>query len=417
MIAGRKDLEALDLADELRGFRGQFDLPPDVIYLDGNSLGALPRRTRERIGAVVEREWGRDLIRSWNAADWISLPQRTGDKIAALIGAGKGEVVAGDSTSVNLFKALSVALRVNPERRLIVSEAANFPTDLYVLDGVIAQIGRDCELLLVEGTEEALETVLAERGPDVAAVLLTHVHYCTARMYDMRRVTSAAHEAGSVVIWDLSHSAGAVPVHLNGCDADFAVGCGYKHLNGGPGAPAFIYVARRFHDRFTQPISGWMGDARPFEFRPVYEPAPGISRYLSGTPPVIAMSALEASVELLLEAPTEALRRKSLALSDAFIGLMDRHCDGFGLELTSPREGARRGSHLSYRHSASYPVIQALIHSGVVGDCRPPDLMRFGFAPLYLRYVDIWDAVMRIAEVLRTRAWDRAEFRSRQPVT
>ena len=417
MIASRKDLEALDLADELRDFRGQFELPPELIYLDGNSLGALPRRTRERIAGVVEREWGRGLIRSWNSADWISLPQRTGDKIGALIGARKGEVAAGDSTSVNLFKALSVALRVNPGRRLIVSEAANFPTDLYVVEGVIEQLGGNCELLLIEGTEEAVEAVLADRGADVAAVVLTHIHYCTARIYDMRRVTSAAHGAGAVMIWDLSHSAGAVPVDLDGCGADFAVGCGYKHLNGGPGAPAFIYVARRLQERFTQPISGWMGDARPFEFRPDYEPAPGISRYLSGTPPVIAMSALEASVELLLEAPMEAVRRKAIALTDAFIELMDRHCDGFGLELISPREGARRGSHLSYRHPASYPVMQALIQAGVVGDCRPPDLMRFGFAPLYVRYVDIWDAVMRIAEILRTRAWDRTEYRARQSVT
>jgi kynureninase len=417
MIETRHDLEALDRADELREFRAQFELPPGVVYLDGNSLGALPRRTRERVAGVVEREWGHDLIKSWNAADWISMPQRTGDKIAALIGAAKGEVVAADSTSVNLFKALSVALRVNPARRLIVSEKANFPTDLYVAQGVIAQLGGDLELLLVEGTEEALEALLAERGAEVGVVLLTHIHYTTARMYDMRRVTAAAHKAGAAIVWDLSHSAGIVPVALNACDADFAVGCGYKHLNGGPGAPAFIYVARRFHERFTQPISGWMGDARPFEFLPGYAPAAGISRYLSGTPPVIAMAALEASVELILEAPMEAIRRKSIALCDVFIELVDRHCAGFGLELVSPREGAWRGSHLSFRHEASYPVMQALIRSGVVGDCRPPDLMRFGFAPLYLRYVDLWDAVMRIAEVLRTREWDRAEFRSRQSVT
>jgi kynureninase len=417
MMETRHDLEAMDRADDLREFRAQFELPPDVIYLDGNSLGALPRRTRERIAGVVEREWGRDLIKSWNDADWISIPQRTGDKIAALIGAGKGEVVAADSTSVNLFKALSVALRVNPRRRLIVSEKSNFPTDLYVVQGVIEQLGRDLELLLVDGTEEAIEATLAERGGEIGVVLLTHIHYTTSRMYDMRRVTAAAHKAGAVIVWDLSHSTGIVPVDLNGCDADFAVGCGYKHLNGGPGAPAFIYVARRFHERFTQPVSGWMGDARPFEFLPGYEPAAGISRYLSGTPPVIAMAALEASVELILEAPMEAIRRKSIALCDVFIELMDRHCAGLGLELISPREGAWRGSHLSYRHEASYPVMQALIRSGVVGDCRPPDLMRFGFAPLYLRYVDLWDAVMRIAEVLRTREWDRAEFRSRQSVT
>lgn len=417
MIRDRHDLEALDLADALRELRAQFELPAGVIYLDGNSLGALCGRARERIAGVVEREWGRDLITSWNGADWISMPQRTGDKIAALIGAGKGEVVAADSTSVNLFKALSVAVRVNPGRRVIVSEKANFPTDLYVVQGLIEQLGGGLELLLVDGTDEAIEAVLAERGGDIGVVYLTHIHYTTSRMYDMRRVTAAAHRAGAVTVWDLSHSAGIVPVDLEGCGADFAVGCGYKHLNGGPGAPAFIYAARRFHERFMQPIAGWMGDARPFDFHAGYEPAPGISRWLSGTPAIVSMAALEASVELILEAPMQEIRRKSVALCDAFIELVDRHCGGFGLELISPREGTWRGSHLSYRHEASYPVMQALIRSGVIGDCRPPDLMRFGFAPLYLRYVDVWDAVMRLAEVLRTREWDQPEFHSRKAVT
>jgi kynureninase len=235
-------------------------------------------------------------------------------------------------------------------------------------------------------------------------------------MYDMRRVTVAAHAAGALMIWDLSHSAGIVPVDLNGCDADFAVGCGYKHLNGGPGAPAFIHVATRLQERFSQPISGWMGDARPFEFLADYEPARGITRYLSGTPGVISTAALEASVELILEAPMEAIRSKSVALCDLFIELMDRHCAGMGFELVSPRDGTWRGSHLSYRHPSSYPMMQALIADGVIGDCRPPDLVRFGFAPLYIRYVDIWDAVMRLAEIVRSRAWDRAEFHARQSV-
>jgi kynureninase len=235
-------------------------------------------------------------------------------------------------------------------------------------------------------------------------------------MYDMRRLTSAAHKAGAVAVWDLSHSAGILPVDLGGCDVDFAVGCGYKHLNAGPGAPAFLYVARRFHDR-TQPIPGWMGDARPFEFRSDYAPAPGISRFLSGTPDVIGMSALEASVEVILEAPMASIRRKSIALGDAFIALVDAHCAGLGLELVSPRGGSARGSHLSYRHAASYPVMQALIAEGVIGDCRPPDLLRFGFAPLYVRYVDTWDAVMRFARILRSNTWDAAEYHSRRRVT
>ena len=396
----RDELEALDRADPLREFRARFELPAGVVYLDGNSLGALSRAARERVAKVVEEEWGRGLIGSWDAAGWMAMPQRAGDKIARLIGAGKGEVVATDSTSVNLFKALSVALRANDGRRLIVSEVGNFPTDLYVIDGLMAQLGGRHELVLVEPTDEALESVLAARGRQVAAVVLTHIHYTTSRIYDMRRVTSAAHAAGALVVWDLSHSAGVVPVDLKGCDADFAIGCGYKHLNGGPGAPGYIYAAKRFHDRFTQPISGWMGDARPFDFRARYEPAPGISRYLSGTPSVLSMAALEASVEVILEAPMEAIRRKSMALGDAFVALAERHCAGMGLELASPRDAARRGSHVSYRHPASVAAMEALIAKGVIGDCRPPDLMRFGFAPLYLRYVDIWDAVTSLAQVL-----------------
>ena len=417
MIPLPSEIEALERADVLRGFRDRFDLPPGLAYLDGNSLGALPRATRERLAKVVGEEWGRGLITSWNGADWISLPQRTGDKIGALVGAAKGEVIVADSTSVNLFKVLCVALAANAGRRVIVTEAANFPTDLYVIDGVIAQLGGIHELVLVEGTEEAVEAVLAQRGAEVAVVALTHVHYTSSRVYDMRRVTAAAHAAGALAVWDLSHSAGVVPVDLSGCDVDFAVGCGYKHLNGGPGAPAFLHAARRFHDRFRQPISGWMGDARPFDYHSGYEPARGISRYLSGSPPVIALSALEASVDVILEAPMEAIRRKSIALGELFVDLVDRHCDGLGLVLASPREGERRGSHVSYRHAQSDPVMQALIAAGVIGDCRPPDLLRFGFAPLYLRYADVWHAVMRMAEILRTRSWDRAEFRSPRLVT
>lgn len=417
MIPSRSDLEALDRADPLRDFRAQFELPADVVYLDGNSLGALPKRARDRVARVVDEEWGRGLIRSWNDADWIAAPQRTGEKIARLIGAAPGQVVAADSTSVNLFKALSVAVRADPGRRLIVSEKANFPTDLHVIQGLAAQLGGDVELVLVEGNGEAVERFLGERGGEVAVVLLTHVHYTTSRMYDMRRVTDAVHRAGALVVWDLSHSAGVMPVDLDGCAADFAVGCGYKHLNGGPGAPAFIYVAHRLQDRFTQPISGWMGDARPFEFRGEYEPAPGILRYLSGTPAVIGMAALEASVEVILEAPMAAIRAKSIALGDAFVELMERQCTGQGFELVSPREGARRGSHVSYRHASSYSLMQALIHESVIGDCRPPDLVRFGFAPLYTRFVDVWDAVARIAEITSARGWERPEFQARRAVT
>jgi kynureninase len=392
----RDDFEALDRADPLRSFRARFELPAGVIYLDGNSLGALSHEVRERIADVVQLEWGRDLIRSWTDADWISLPQRTGDRIAELIGAGKGEVVATDSTSVNLFKALSVAARANPGRRLIVSETTNFPTDLHVAQGLVAQLSGAVKLVLVDGTSEAIEKLLAERGADIAAVSLTHVHFTTGRIHDMRRMTQAAHRAGALAIWDLSHTTGVMPVDVNACEVDFAVGCGYKHLNGGPGAPAYLFVAKRLQERFSQPISGWMGDAQPFAFDGTYNPAPGIKRYLSGTPGVIAMAALETAVEVILEASMAEIRRKSIALGDAFIALMDAKCANFGFELISPREGERRGSHVSYRHAASQPLMEALIKAGVVGDCRPPDLVRFGFAPLYNRYVDVWDAVERL---------------------
>ena len=417
MDADLQRIDALDREDVLRAFRAEFELPPGLTYLDGNSLGALSRRVRERITQVVDEEWGRGLISSWNGADWIALPQRTGDRIATLVGAKAGEVVAADSTSVNLFKVLSAALHANAGRRLVLSDVSNFPTDLYVTEGLIAQLGGDRELLLVEGTEAALEDALTARGPEIAAVVLTHIHFTSARIYDMRRITAAAHAVGALVVWDLSHSAGVFPVDLEGCDADFAVGCGYKHLNGGPGAPGFIYVRQRWQDRLGQPISGWMGDARPFDFHPGYEPARGIARYLSGTPSVVGTAALETSVELILEAPMEAIRRKSMALGDLFVELVDRHCEGLGLELVSPRDASIRGSHVSYRHAQSYPVMQALIRQGVVGDCRPPDLLRFGFAPLYLRYADVWHAVTRLADILRTGAWDRAEFRARQLVT
>jgi len=417
MTLTRQSLEALDRADPLRGFRERFELPESVIYLDGNSLGAMAGSVRERVAEVVEREWGRGLIRSWNDAGWIELPRRVGDKIARLVGAAPGEVIVADSTSVNLFKALSVALRANGARRLVVSERANFPTDLHIAQGLLAQLDAGHELVLVDGTEEALERCLAEHGADVAAVMLTHVHYTTARMYDMARVTRAVHAAGALAIWDLSHSTGVVPVDLDACDVDFAVGCGYKHLNGGPGAPAFLFVARRHQESFTQPLSGWMGHARPFDFDGVYEPAQGVHRYLTGTPSVIAAAALEASIDLILEAPMEAVRAKSLALADAFIALIDQQCDGLGFELLSPRAGPWRGSHVSYRHAKSYALMQALIAAGVIGDCRPPDLVRFGFAPLYTRFVDLWEAVARIAEACRARAWDRPEYRVRNAVT
>jgi kynureninase len=401
MKVTRQSLEDLDRADPLARFRAEFDLPKGIVYLDGNSLGAPPRRTRERMRRVVDDEWGGGLIGSWtNDTAWMDLPRRVGDKIARLVGADASEVIACDSTTVNLFKALSMALAIDPKRRVLLSDRGNFPTDLYVARGLVEQLGGRHELLLADPSEENLEEALERRGGEIAVVFLTHVNFTTARMYDMARITAAAHRAGAIAIWDLSHSAGVVPIDLHACDVDLAVGCGYKYLNGGPGAPAYLYVASRLQ-HLGQPISGWMGHARPFDFSPRYEPAAGISRYMSGTPAVLAMAALESSVDLLLEAPMEEVRRKSVALCDAFIALVDEHCTDAGLELVSPRDGRTRGSHVSYRHPGSERAMQSLIASGVIGDCRPPDLLRFGFAPLYLRYADVGEAVARLAQACR----------------
>jgi kynureninase len=396
MLARREDLEALDRADELGHFRARFDLPKGLVYLDGNSLGPPTRAARERIARTVDEEWGRGLIRSWESAGWISLPQRTGDKIARLIGAAPGEVIVADSTSVNLFKALSIAIEANRGRRVLLSEHGNFPTDLYIAQGLASHLGAGHELVLVE--TGGIEQALRDRGAEVAAAFLTHVDYVSGRVHDMASITAAAHEAGAMMIWDLAHSAGAVPLDLNACGVQLAVGCGYKYLNGGPGAPAFLHVSRDQQARATPPLSGWMGHADPFAFAERYEPAPGIARFLCGTPSVIAMSALDAALDLVLEASMDAIRRKSVALGEAFVELAERHCAGSGLRLVSPRDAALRGSQVSYAHPECRTVMRILVERGVVGDVRAPDILRFGFAPLYTRYVDVWDAVMHLRD-------------------
>jgi kynureninase len=408
----RGHAEALDAQDPLAALRSAFVLPEGVIYLDGNSLGALPKATPARVAELIERQWGHDLITSWNKHGWIELPRHIGDKIARLIGAGPGEVVVADSTSINLFKVLAAALRLNPGRRIILSERENFPTDLYIAQGLIGLLGQGHTLRLVDA--DALPAAIAA---ETAVVLLTHVNYRTGAMHDMATITAAAHEHGALMVWDLAHSAGAVPVDLTTADADFAVGCGYKYLNGGPGAPAFVWVAPRHQERFVQPLSGWLGHAEPFAFAADYRPAPGIGRYVCGTPPVLSMIALEAGIDLLLGVEPAALREKSVGLAELFIAAVEQECAGSGLTLLSPRTPARRGSQASFRHDAAYPVMQALIARGVIGDFRAPDILRFGFAPLYTRFVDAWDAAAALAEVLRSRAWDRPEFHQRAKVT
>lgn len=404
--------EALDATDPLAPFRERFALPEGVIYLDGNSLGALPKAAPGRVAQVVAEEWGQSLIRGWTMHRWIDLPRRVGDKIGRLIGAAPGEVLAADSTSVNLFKLMAAALRLKPDRRVILSERSNFPTDLYIAEGLIELTGGRHELRLVDGAgiADAIDG-------DTALVSLTHVNYRTGALHDMADVTARARRAGALVLWDLAHSAGAVPVDLNGCGADFAVGCGYKYLNGGPGAPAFLFAAHRHHAGLRPALSGWMGHAAPFAFEPGYRPADGLERMLAGTPAVIGLAALEAGVDLMLEADGAALRSKSLALGRVFVDLMERRCGRHGFRLASPTDESARGSQICFAHEHGYPIMQALIARGVIGDFRAPDILRFGFAPLYVRHADIWHAVDHLSAVMDSGEWDRREFHARASVT
>ena len=422
----RQDCLALDAADSLAPLREQFTLPDGVIYLDGNSLGALPRATAARVQTVLTEEWGEGLIRSWNTAGWIDLPRRVGNKIARLVGAAPDELVVTDSTSINLYKVLSAALAIAradaPQRRVIVSERENFPTDLYMAQSLAAQHGMQLEL--VEQGQ-----ALGRLRDDVAVLLLTQVNYRSGALYDMAAVTAAAHAAGALTVWDLAHSAGAVPVDLNGAQADFAIGCGYKYLNGGPGAPAFVWVHARHVNRVEQPLSGWHGHAAPFVFTPGYQPAQGIARYLCGTPTLLSLAALDCGVDTLLAAEPmggmQALRRKSLALSDLFIRLVHEQLSAHPLTVATPLDAARRGSQVSLTFDGEgYAVMQALIARGVIGDFRAgdktrgdADLLRFGFTPLYLRHIDVFDAVQTLRDVLDSGVWREARFARKGAVT
>jgi kynureninase len=410
-VIARTDAARLDAADPLAPFRDRFVLPEGLVYLDGNSLGALPKAAAARVADVVAREWGEGLVRSWNDAGWIDLPRRVGDKIGRLVGAAPGEVVCADSTSVNLFKVLAAALALRPGRRTILSEEGNFPTDLYVSEGLARLLDRGHRVRLVPKGD-----LFAALDGDVAVLLLTHVDYRTGERHDLAALTRAAHDAGALAAWDLAHTAGAMPVDLHASGADLAVGCGYKYLCGGPGAPAFLWVPRRLQETFVQPLSGWLGHAAPFAFEPAYRPAEGIARYLCGTPPILSMSALDAALDVLLEADLALVREKSEKLTSFFVEAVEQSCDG-AVRLVSPREPSRRGSQVSFAHPDGYAVMRALISRGVVGDFRAPDVLRFGFAPLYVRFVDAWDAAGALAEVLSSHAHERPEFRRREAVT
>ncbi|WP_336730772.1 kynureninase [Achromobacter ruhlandii] len=413
----REACVAADRQDPLAPLKARFDLPPGVLYMDGNSLGVMPRAAAARAAEVITQEWGTGLIRSWNTAGWFELPSRLGDKLAGLLGAKAGELVITDTTSLNIFKALAASLRIQqkrqPGRRVILSERDNFPTDLYMIQGMIDLLQQGYEMRLIDD-DLSLDRALDE---DVAVVLLSHVNYRSGQMHDMAAVTRQAHERGALVIWDLAHAAGAVPVDLNGADADYAVGCTYKYLNGGPGSPAFIWVAPRHIPDFWQPLSGWWGHQRPFDMTVAYEPAGGIRRYLCGTQPIVSLAMVECGLDVAREADMAEVRRKSLALGDLFIALVEERCAGHPLTLVTPRDHAQRGSHVSLRHPNGYEVMQALIARGLIGDYREPEVLRFGLTPLYFGYADVWDAVEILKDVLDSKAWDKPEFKQRSAVT
>ncbi len=406
-----------DASDPFARLRDEFLLPEGIVYLDGNSLGARPKGALERAAAVIEREWGHDLIASWNTHDWFELPKRIGAKIGRLIGGERGGCVVSDTTSINLFKVLAAALKIQdraaPERRVIVSERENFPTDLYMVEGLAKLLDRGYELRLVD---EGLPLSEALRD-DVAVLLLTHVNYRTGALWDLAAETRRAHEAGALVVWDLCHSVGSVPVRVSAADADFAIGCTYKYLNGGPGSPAFVWVHERHQAVAEQPLSGWWGHAAPFDMAVGFEPAPGIDRFLTGTQPIVSLAMTEVGVDLALSVDDHALREKSLALTTLFMRLVDQRLAHHDLTLITPRDPDRRGSHVSYRHPEGHAVMQALIANGVVGDYREPEVLRFGITPLYVGALDVWDAVETLRWVLDEEVWRAPEFQTRGAVT
>ncbi|PRB18379.1 kynureninase [Microbacterium sp. MYb62] len=416
-VIDRATCTAFDDADPLASMRERFVLPDGVIYLDGNSLGMLPKHTAAHLQRVITEEWGTGLIRSWNDAGWFAKPRTIGDRIAPLIGADAGEVVLGDSTSASLFQAAVAAVRLRPGRRVIVAERGNFPTDLYMLEAVQELLGggTPLERRLISDDGPTLDDVLDDH---VAVVVLTQVDYRTGRMHDMAEITRKVHAAGALVVWDLCHSVGAVPIDLNGAEADFAVGCTYKYLNGGPGSPSFIWAAARHHDAARPALTGWHGHAKPFDFTVEYAPAAGIERFRVGTPQLLSVAGLEASLDIWDDVDMELLREKSLRLTELFLSLVDtRLTPRWGIEPVTPRESARRGSQVSLRHEDGYAVMQALIERGVIGDFRAPDLIRFGFTPLYTSYTDVWDAIDALEDVLHSEIWREPRFARRATVT
>jgi kynureninase len=406
----RATCEARDAADALASVRARFIVPDGLVYLDGNSLGALPAQTPARLAAVVEREWGEGLVRSWVDAQWMEAPQRVGSKLARMIGAAADEVLVAESTSVCLFKLVCAALAMQPGRSVVLTEEENFHTDLYVAAAAARLCGGTVEVVPRDRLLDALDD-------SVAVLMLTHVDYRTGFMHDMRALSSAAHDAGALALWDLCHSVAAVPLHVNADGADMAVGCGYKYLNGGPGAPALLHVRAGLHDALRNPVPGWLGHAEPFGFERAFRPAAGLRSMITGSPHILQLTALESAVDVWLEMDMAAVRGKSIALTELFIELVEQRCGGLGFELASPRDPAQRGSQVSFHHPHGYGIVRALIERGVVGDFRAPDICRFGFAPLYLRHVDVWEAVERLHEVLASDAHRDPRFAERAAIT
>ncbi len=406
-------VEAMDAADPLRSMRERFVLPEGVIYLDGNSLGAASPAVFGELQKAATQEWADDLIRAWNTAGWFDMPLVLGDQLGRLIGAAAGQTVVCDTTSINIYKVLHAALAMRPDRHVIVAEGDSFPTDLYMAEGVAST--RPGAVLRLEGVDAAnVEDLIDDQ---VAVILLNHVNYKSGELRDMAALTRKAHDAGALIVWDLCHTAGAMPVELDRANADFAVGCTYKYLNGGPGAPAFLYVATRHQGEARQPLSGWWGHARPFAFEQGYAAGSGIRRFLCGTQPVLSMRALKGALDLWDDVDLTVLREKSIALTDLFIQLVEAKCTGYGLELESPRDGSKRGSQVSFMHEHGYRIMRALIERGVIGDFRAPSTIRFGFTPLYVGYKDVWAAVAVLEDILCTEAWKDERFGVRTAVT
>lgn len=410
----RAACEQLDREDGLKHFRDRFDLPEGIIYLDGNSLGAMPRTVPSALFQAASHGWAEKLIRSWNDLDWHNLPVRAGEELAALLGAGRGEVLVGDSTSINLHKVLFAALSLRPDRKTVISERNNFPTDLYIIQGAQDTLFPDRRIVLAEDDDDS---VLSLIDFDTAVVCLSHVNYRSGRLRDMKRITEAAHAAGGLVTWDLCHSVGALPVDLNAANVDFAVGCTYKYLNGGPGSPAWLYAASRHLAQANSPLTGWHGHRTPFAFSVDYAPATTIEKFRVGTPPVLSYLPLLESLRIFQEVDLARLRAKSLQLTDLFIHLVDRQLAEFGFQVVTPREHMKRGSQVALTHDHGWPIMQALIDAGVIGDFRAPDILRFGFTPLYVTHTDVWDAVATLGRIMRTERWREPRFAARKLVT